>query len=802
MMLVSYRWLCSFADIEISLDDVITNLTDCGLEIESVSDLGVRNGKILVGSILSKEMHPDSDHLTVCKVDVGCATPLTIVCGASNHNVGDIVPVATDGAILPGDFKIKKSKIRGISSEGMMCSARELGLSDDHDGLMILPENWIYKVGDTFDAIIDVKITPNRADALSIIGIARDLRAKCGKELISIPVCALEKSSLKATDFITLINEAPQACPLYYGRVIRNVKVGPSPAWLRCAVELSGIRSINNVVDVTNYVMIELGHPLHAFDSDIFNNKTVCIRKAKAGEAIVTLDDNTYKLEANDLLITDADKAIALAGIMGCLNSEVTEKTTNIFLECAYFDPTTIRATSKRLAKSTDSSYRFERGTDWGSLGKIVDRAAYLIQQVAGGQICDDTLIAGPGVPAPQPIKFSHNRVKNLIGYDIDDKTIEQILTSLGFDIKQGDDKTLLVIPPAYRSDIEGYADLVEEVARISGYDKIPVTLPHVPSTAMKKSPKLRLIDRLTDCFIGNGLNEAKNYSFLDEETVTMTGFDVKLRLSNPLSQDYAVLRPSLIPGLLRSALYNLNRGAVNVNLFEIGGIWNGESDAVPPEEQWQWACVLCGALADKDWKSNLPDSDFFTGKAIVESALKAVGFDLTDCKLEPLPAEKCHILSTLFHPGRSARYTYANSHIAYVGELHPALVRKLDFKKAPVIMYGLLSRIEGCLEKLPVYKAIPAYPAVTRDLALVADEAVTNEEIVEIIAKRSKSLLKHIKLFDYYQGRHVETGKKSLAYSLTFSANDRTLTDEEINNLVKKILEDLQNKLKIDLRS
>lgn len=803
-MLVSYRWLCSFANLEIGLEEALKCLTSCGLEIEGVNDLGILSGNIICGRILEKTNHPDSEHLTLCKVDVGKENPLRIVCGASNHKAGDMVPVAVDGAVLPGNFKIKKSKIRGEVSEGMMCSARELGLGDDHAGLMILPEDWIYKVGMPFDAIIDIKITPNRSDALSIFGIARDLLASNGRSGATIPAVKTPFSQTLSKDFVTLVNEAPQGCPIYKGRLLRGVKIAPSPAWLRCAVECSGLRSINNVVDVTNYIMIELGHPIHSFDANKLNGKKVCVRYAKEDEAITTLDNCDYKLKTTDLVIADDATPIALAGIMGGLNSEVTDESTDIFIECAYFDPATVRATSKRLLKPTDASYRFERGTDWGSLDQIVDRAAELMQQVAGGEVCQDRLSAGPGMTTAKPIEFSTDRVKSLLGLEISGDVILKTLTSLGFTMTPNGTNKWLVSIPSYRNDIAGSADLVEEVARITGYDNLPTTLPIISSAASKQTTRYKVKNRLFDAFTQLGLNEAKNYSFLDMSTVQKCGFDVKLNLANPLTMDYAAMRPSLIPGLIKSLIYNLNRNIEDINLFEIGGVWDGSSQEVPPAERWQWGCILNGTLFPESWQNHSSKkSDFFTGKFIAESILKAAGVKESDYVVEALPDEgKCKILSTLFHPGRSARFLADGKSLAYVGELHPMLVKEFDLRQAPIIIYGWLDRLDSFISNHPSSQPISQFPSIARDLALVADINVTNESIVEVIAKRAKSLLKSVSLFDYYVGEHIEPGKKSLAYTLTFSAKDRTLKDEEINEMIQKILSELNVKFGIVLRS
>ncbi|MCX7624617.1 MAG: phenylalanine--tRNA ligase subunit beta [Candidatus Sumerlaeaceae bacterium] len=794
-MRVSYRWLSSVLGTQYPLETIADRLTMNGIEVENILDLGAASGKIVVARILEIYPHPNADQLVLCRVDAGVADPLRIVCGAKNMKAGDLVPLALEGAKLPNGMVLKRSKIRGEVSEGMMCSARELGWSDDASGLLILPENWIYKVGEPFDALLELKITPNRPDCLSLYGVARDLAAALGLSNLVTPDWKLSEGDEPAERHARLSVEAPDACPRYTARVIRGVTVGPSPLWLQRAVESAGMRSINNVVDVTNYILIEQGHPLHAFDLDLVAERHVVVRYAREGERIRTLDEQEYELRATDLLIADSEKAIALAGIMGCGNTEISASTRNVFLECAYFHPPTIRRTSKRLAKTTESSYRFERGTDWSALDTIVDRAAALIQEVAGGTVCRDRFDEGPSLLPPKPIELRVDRLNLLSGLSLSVSEAAKPLSALGFAVEEHSDH-LIATPPPARCDVSCEADLVEEITRIVGYDRVPTVLPRIISRARELSEEERLVSIVREICVEFGLAECVNYSFLSGAFLNRVGFNAaeNVQILNPLSAEFDTLRPHLVPGLLQSVVFNQNHGTADVWLYEIGKVfYRDPSVETGFGERTQFSMVLSGIGSERTWRQVGRVADFFEGKSVACALLERLGV--------PEPVVSGEATSSFLHPGKAGWLTWEGNKLIEVGELHPRLQSALELKRNVVVVWGNLEVLAPLLENRTSYKEIPPFPPVSRDLALVADRSVPAGAIEEVVKRRAKSLLASMKLFDIYEGDRIPAGKRSLAYQLRFSAADRTLTDDEVNQLVEKIIADLQTKLGVELR-
>lgn len=811
-MRVSYRWLmATLGGEEVPLEQLLESLTMAGLEVEGVSDLGIGTGKIVTARILTRDKHPNADNLSLCDVSAGAPDPYRIVCGAKNMGPQDLVPLALEGAVLPEGFTIKKSKIRGEASQGMMCSARELHWSDENEGLLILPPaedpRSLYREGEPFDALIDVKITPNRPDCLSIFGIARDLAARQGRHPLTMQDLpgyqSPQESGEPASQGASVVVEAPQACPLYLGRIIRGVKIGPSPLWLRRAVESAGLRSINNVVDVTNYILIELGQPLHAFDLAKVSGSKVVVRHAGEGETVTTLDGQEVKLTATDLLIADPEKPIALAGIMGCGNTEISDATTDVFLECAYFHPATIRKTSKRLGKQTDSSYRFERGVDYGSLQNVVDRAAQLIAEVSGGAVAPGSLRVGQGPEAKPAIQLTAARVNALLGLNLSTEDVAAPLRALGFPLEVQDDVLQVQVPP-HRPDVSRDADLVEEVARIRGYEEIPDILPRIESHASRQSPMTRLTDRLKDAFVADGAHEAYLFSFISEASHQRLGLPTEqaVHLVNPLSAEYAILRTSLLPGLLDSVSYNHNRGQLDVRLFEIGKVYCREKAGDAPREEVAFAVAVSGNAARQTWRSGARPADFFDGKAIAENLLQRIGVPVEAWQRCADDCAKNNWEVATLHPGKCAIALSGGVPVVAVGELHPRLKEELGLKRDAVLVFGRAPALLPYLDRIQQVKEAPVFPAVTRDLALVADKQVAAADIETTISRRAKSLLTGMRLFDVYEGERIGEGKRSLAYELRFSQPDRTLTDDEVNQTVERVLADLKAKLGVELRS
>lgn len=794
-MRVSYRWLLHTLGFELPLQQVLERLTMAGLEVEGVVDLGAQSGKVITARILEMRPHPNAENLTLCEVDAGGEQPLRIVCGAKNMKPGDLVPLAIEGATLPNGITIKKSKIRGEESQGMMCSPRELGWNEDAEGLLILAQDHsVYKVGQSFDALIDIKVTPNRPDCLSVYGIARDLAVATGHPVPAYPTSDINENGDVLTTSVKVRLDAPEECPRYCGRVIRDVKVAASPLWLKLAVESAGLRSINNVVDVTNYILLELGHPLHAFDLDKIAGGEVVIRRADEGEVVTTLDGQESKLTATDLLIADPEKPIALAGIMGCGNTEISEGTRNVFLECAYFRPQTVRNTSKRLGKSTDSSYRFERGTDWQSLDKIIDRAAKLIAETAGGTIARGRFDEKGELPQLAKVEASAERISRLLGMDVSTEQVRTSLSGLGFGV-EGDGENLLVTVPAFRPDVAVEADLVEEVGRMVGYDKIPTELPKIALRAAPRDPEREVTAIIRRVMQSDGFSEVTNYSFTSQEYLARCGYEEEqlVLLKNPLSAEYAAMRPGLLPSILETVLYNQNHGTPEVRLFEIGKVFRKSADG-KSGEHLQFVAAIAGAVHDATWRKPAGGADFFDVKGVAEDVLTAVGFGA----VEAVRADG----ESRLHPGKSATLRANGKALITIGELHPKLRSQLAIKRNVMVLYGDIDALKQGVSAAAEYEDIPQFPSVTRDIALVADREVASADIEAAIAKRAKSLLARIQLFDVYEGERIAEGKKSLAYALEFNAKDRTLKDEEINQLQQKILADLKAKLGVEIRA
>lgn len=807
-MRVSYRWLMSLLGREIPLAEVVERLTMSGIEVEGVVDLGAGSGRIVTGKILEIAPHPNAENLVLCQVDTGQTEPLRIVCGAKNMKAGDHVPVALEGASLPIGITIKKSKIRGEASQGMMCSADELGINEDHSGLLLLPkDSALYRIGEPFDAILDLKITPNRPDCLSAYGLARDLAAVLGAPAPEFPSCRVDERGEPASASASVRVDAPADCPRYAGRVIRNVKIGPSPLWLQRIIEAAGLRPISNVVDVTNYVMLELGQPLHAFDLDKVPGGEVIIRLARDGEEVTTLDGQKNTMAASDLLIADREKPIALAGIMGCGNSEIDENTRNVFLECAYFRPASVRNTSKRLKKSTDASYRFERGADWENVPRFVDRAAQLIADVSGGEVAPGRLDAkSPDLAAHPQVHVAVSRINEYLGTSLDVATCAGMLSALGFDVETAGD-TLIVGVPAYRPDVSVPADIVEEIARLYGYERIPCELPRIASRATAIAPEDRLADLVRCVCTRFGFLEAMNYSFLSADAIAKAGFNPEdsVRLENPISAEYSLLRTSLLPGLLQSLLYNQNHGTPDCRLFEVGQVFrksDGDEEArTAGAESWEFCALISGAGSESTWKHPAGKPDLFEAKEIAEEFLAQLGIESPATK-SIAPNSPYASVGASLHPGKSAELLVGDRALLAIGELHPKIQAALEIKRKVQVIVARFEPLVPCLDTRTPYAEIPTFPTVQRDLALVADVGVSAADIEATIQKRAKSLLRSISLFDVYEGEKIAAGKRSLAYTLQFGVPDRTLKDEEVNQLQERVLADLKAKLGVELRS
>lgn len=774
-MRVSYRWLKDYLPVSVPAADVVDILTMNGIEVEGELDLGCISGRIVVAHIKYIRPHPNSDKLRLATVDYGKPAPIEVVCGAPNIEAGQKVPLALIGARLPNGMEMKRVEIRGVASEGMLCSAKELGVSDDAEGIWILPAD--FKVGEPVDLLFDISITPNRPDCLSLIGLAREIAVHYKRE-IYLPQKRLNETLDRVDSFVRVTVKASHQCPRYTCRVVKGVQIGPSPDWMRYRLEAAGLRSINNVVDVTNFVLLEYGQPLHAFDLDRIFNHHIVVRQAEEHEKILTLDDKTVPLAKSDLVIADFSRPIALAGIMGGKNSEVTDSVFNVLIESAYFDPAGIRKTSRRLDKSTDSSYRFERGVDPHRVVDALHRATELIHEVAGGNITKGIIDVKGNLPMTPPITVRVDRVNQILGTELNARDIADVLMYLGFQLMRSDREKITLQPPTHRTDIAREIDLIEEVGRIHGYHKIKAQLPYMPSRSEVIQPGERAMQTLKGVMCGAGLSEVITFSFIGKDSLAALGLslDKIVEVQNPLSRDQEVMRTSLVPGLVKTVQHNQARGELDVRIFEMGRIYEAKAKAdeksVADEQTWL-AAALAGRM-DQTWQQGGHEVDFFAVKGLALGALAALGIEGAEVKrLNGVP---------FYHPHRAAKLVKGDVVLGRLGELHPAIAAELGIRGRLVLLEipldAAAAQVTGKMARMA---AIPKFPAMQRDLAIVVDAAIPAGDVEAVIRKAGGELVEDVAIFDVYEGEKVERGKKSLAYSITYRSVERTLKDEEV---------------------
>ncbi|MDO8885552.1 phenylalanine--tRNA ligase subunit beta [Candidatus Oleimmundimicrobium sp.] len=802
-MRVSLNWLKDYVDFDISIEELIEKLNLSGTAVESVQYLGKGLENIVVGQIKKIESHPNADKLVVCQVDVGAEAELTIVCGAKNMKEGDKVPVALVGAVLPNGMEIKKAKLRSVESYGMMCSAIELNIGDDASGLMILDPK--LKIGEELsktlnlkDVILELEITPNRPDCLGTIGIAREVTAITDGKLKK-PVIEIEESEKLANDFAGVEIVDPELCPRYVARIIKDVKIGPSPRWFQQRLKAVGLRPINNIVDITNYVMWETSQPLHAFDYEKIKNGKIIVRRAKNNETILTLDDVERRLDDSMLVIADSSGPIALAGVMGGVKSEVSESTTTILLESAYFKPTNIMRTSRGLGLISESSLRFERGTDPGGTVFAADRAAQLMAEFANGKVLKGIIDVYPKKIMPKTLKLRVNCVNEILGTDLPAGEMDKILESLEIEVSKAEqDNQLNVLIPTFRPDLEREIDLIEEIGRIYGYNRIQSTLPESSGKQGGLSLSQKIEKRIKNSLTSSGFWETINYSFVTPNFYEKIRLDKKdplakcVLLKNPLSEEQSVLRTTLIPGLLDVAKRNVNRDIYNAQVFEMGRVFRPVSGKELPDEPLMVAGAATGSWSEGQWFGKEPLIDFFDVKGAIENLLADLG--IKDWFLRKA-------LHSTFHPGKCAELLIDGDVAGILGEVHPEVNAAYEFPNKVVVFELFVSKLVSHAKLLTRFEEIPRYPGISLDVSLIVDEKVLNEQIVKVIRAAGDKLLKEVRLFDLYTGKNIPTGKKSLAYSLTYQASDRTLTDEEVMKVQKRVIAGLEKKLGAEIR-
>lgn len=802
-MNVTYNWLKEFVDFDLSPDQLADLLTMLGLEVEAMEKLGEGLDDVVVALVEEKRQHPNADKLSLCRVNNGSEI-LDVVCGAQNFKEGDTVVLAQTGATLPGDFKIKRSKIRGEESCGMLCSEKELGLADESAGIMVLPAN-LYPLGTPVfaalglkDTLIEIGLTPNRADCLSVIGIAREIAAKLGLQ-VNYPSIAVKECSDKVESRINVVVEDDDLCPRYAARFISGCRVAPSPEWLVKRLAAIGIRSINNVVDITNFVMMELGQPLHAFDCDRLAGNRIVVRRAGEGEQFTTLDSQERVLTSADLVICDAERPVALAGVMGGLNSEIEDSTVSILLESAWFMPAAVRKTSKRLGLHTESSHRFERGVDIGGVNRALDRAAGLIAELAGGISAQGYLDVYSGQCEASAIQFRPERANSLIGIDLPRDVIVDILRRLECKVSEGQNGDLSVRPPSYRIDIEREIDLVEEVARLNGFDKIPVTMPIARISSDRPSRHQQLQKRVRDILVDHGMNEIINFSFTDPGAAgkLLLGEDdprrTAIKLSNPLVDEQSVMRTTLLPGLLETVARNINFRSLDLKLFEMRRVYLPMSGEDMPIEPLFVVGALTGSRDGDVWNRPNQSIDFYDAKGAVEALLEILdigGISWLSEGADPY-----------YHPGKSCRIMVGREQIGSVGEIHPTVQENFGIEK-PVFCFELdFEKLVKLSRSKRSITAPSRFPDSSRDIAMLVPDDLQADSIVGSVRSVKAKEIEHVQIFDVYKGKGIPDGYKSIAIRIRYRSYERTLTDDEIGSLHKKITDGLINRLGVSLR-
>jgi phenylalanyl-tRNA synthetase beta chain len=781
-MKVSENWLREWVNPSLATDEIASQLTMAGLEVDGIEDLTPSFSKVVVGEITAIEQHPDADKLRVCQVSDG-ETISQVVCGAPNARLGLKVPFAQVGAVLPGNFKIKKAKLRGVESFGMLCAETELEIGTDSDGIMELPLDApvgkaIAEYLDLNDKVIELDITPNRGDCFSMLGVAREMGV-----LNHLDITAPDATEIASvhSDTVAVTLSASEHCPSYAGRVIRNVDMSvPSPLWMQEKLRRAGLRSIDAVVDVTNYVLLELGQPMHAFDLAKLNG-SIDVRLAKAGEKITLLDDQQIELKEGSLVIADDSGPQALAGIMGGKDTSVTSATTDVFFESAFFTPHLIAGRARAYGLHTDTSLRYERGVDFAGQTRAIERATALILSIVGGEpgpvveVVDEAKL-----PDRSPVTLRKGRIKRVLGLEFTDAEVEENLSRLGMQVSAVDEGWI-VDPPSWRFDVSIEADLLEELARLYGYNRLPVAAPTV-ALSLKEGDESKIeLSRLRDDLISRGYSEAVTYSFIAPELLAKFEPDATpVELMNPISAEMAVMRTSLWPGLVSTITHNLNRQQESVSFFESGLRFVKTGDKL--EQDKMLAGAICGWREAENWANKPEKVDFYDIKGDVEALLSHT------CEPQAFTFEARE--HSALHPGQSAAIVKQGKVIGWVGAIHPQLQQQLDLTEVVFLFEIELAAIQTA--KLPEFSELSKFPEVRRDIAIIVDESVTSDQVVNAIREKGGEKLIDLTLFDIYRGKGIEIQRKSLALGLTFRDSSRTLKDEEINKIIDQVIESL----------
>jgi len=796
-MRVSLNWLKEYVDIDIPAKDLAERLTMSGLEVEALEPLGQSLQDVLVAKILSIKRHPGADRLFICRMDMGDGE-VPVVCSAPNLTTGAKVPMALPGTRLPGGTIVEESQIRGERSVGMLLAEDEMGLTDDHTGIMILPGDLspgakVPEVVPLEDWVLDISITPNRPDCACVMGVAREIAALTGQKLRHTETKIVEGNTLIGDlTHVTLVD--PEGCPRYAAGMIQGVELQPSPFWMRYRLHASGVRSINNVVDVTNYVLLEVGQPLHAFDYDRLRENRIVVKRAEDGEIFSTLDGQSHTLDREILMICDGERSVAVAGIMGGLNSEIFAGSTNVLVESAYFDPITIRRGSKKLGLSTEASYRFERGIDIEGVITALRRALMLIHQLAGGEIIKGVIDNYPKPFSPPVIDMRIDKTNDFLGTALSQDTIVGYLTALELHVETVEPNLIRVMPPPYRVDITREIDLMEEVARLEGYDRILVTSPHIRPSDEGDMPGLLLGDKMREIMVGLGFTEIITYSFIPPDSAAFLGagedspLQSYVKLLNPLSLDQSVMRTSLVPGLLETIRTNVLHGERDLKLFEWGKVFiHSEKEELPREETFLGA-IITGLSDQKAWYREEREVDFYDLKGAVQALLTALGLDGFLFKRDNTPPH--------YHPEVSSQIHLSDTVIGHVGQIMPKVMKNYDMES--VVAYVFEVDIKTLLERMPDRKAFEPYarfPAVFRDISLIVRRGVASAEVEEIIKSEGGELIEAVNLYDFYEGGKIDPSEKALTFRVCYRSKKGTLDGQEINRLHETIVNQIRQK-------
>ena len=799
-MKVSIEWLEEYSDIDVDTVKLGDILTMAGQKVETIEQRGNDIKNVVVGKILEIKKHPDADHLVITKVDVGTEI-LQIVTGANNINVGDIIPIAKDGSELPGGKKIKKGSLRGIDSCGMMCSIGELGIdlnefpNQIEDGIMILDKSFESKLGENIvdvlnlkEDIIDFEITPNRPDCLSVEGLGRETAVALGKDFKNPRknIDELKVEDKEELEGLKVDIKAPDLCYRYIARIVKNVKIGQSPEWMVRRLKACGVRSINNIVDITNYVMLEMGQPMHAFDINSISGKHIIVRRANNGEKITTLDETERSLDENDLVIADEIKPVAIAGVMGGLNSEIESDTDTVVFESAVFYGGTVRKTSKKVGLRTESSSRFEKGLSAENALRAVNRAVELVEMLGIGEVVDGKIDRYPTKQVKREIKLEPDRINSLIGTNLSKEEMVDILNKL--DIKVENDVAYV---PYFRMDLEQMADLAEEVARFYGYDKIDGSLMKSETTIGLRTKAQKIEKKVMETLQNEGFSEIYTYGLINKKELEKCNIPDEVRklsicISNPLNDDFKYMRPSTVPSMMNTISFNINQKNEDVFLFDISRNYKNinnvvENGEVPLEEK-----ILTLGMYGKD-------CDFYILKGVIENILEQISVNKYDIEKE--------VNNKTYHTGRCANIKVGIDSVATFGEVHPEVLQNYDIQKRVYLAEINLSKLTKYARENKKYTEVPKFPAVERDIAIIVDENVEVGKIEKVITKKAKRILENAKLFDIFRNEKIGENKKSVAYSLSFRDKSKTLSDDEVNQTMENIIKELQKEFNAELR-